>query len=183
LYKTTDIRADAIISNAVATAIADAERLWQPEKFDGVYPIKGFGIKRLQAVDMVGTDFAGFSHYNSAILSSFSYSVTTAATWESMFSKCTMSDASYVIITGCYNLDANADVEALKIVADGVEYPVFDIREMYSWDVASAYFSHPIIVRPEKVLTVKSKCRNLGTKEFGFLGYAIAKRSYLIQEK
>ena len=58
LYKSMDIRAEAAISQAVQMAIADAESLWAPKKFDGVFPTKGFGIKRLEASDQITVDKA-----------------------------------------------------------------------------------------------------------------------------
>lgn len=178
LYKSMDARTDAIVSNAVATAIADAERLWQPEKFDGVFPTKGFGIQKLKCPDLMcgGTIFGPFSEM-------FLWSVATASAWETYINSATMTDAAYVIITGIYEYDASPDVEQIKIIADGVEYPTMDLNEMYGWDVAVAYLSHPIIVRPEKTITIKAKARTVGQKHLGFIGYTVAKRSYLIAEQ
>ena len=68
----------------------------------------------------------------------------------------------------------------MQFTADGVVYPPLDLQEMYGWDVATAYFSHPIIVRPEKTITMAIKAKNQGTKNFGLMGYCIAKRTYLI---
>jgi len=173
-----DARADAVVSNAVATAIADAERLWAPEKFDGVFPVKGFGIRKLSAIELggkSGTSLVGPYSYM------FMWSVATASAWETYINE-TLSDACYIVITGVYNYDATPDVECIKIIADGIEYPVTYLNEMYGWDVAVAYFSHPIIVRPEKVIRIKGKARTAGQKHLGLIGYTIAKRSYLINE-
>lgn len=179
LYKMLDSRAEATISTAVDTAVADAESLWAPEKFDGVFPIKGFGIKRLQPKDLNGTSTTT-TGFVSPIVSAWVFSIATAETWQMIVSQCILSDSAYVIITGMYNYDTNPDLEALKITADGIEYPVIDITEMYGWDVATAYFSHPIIVRPEKMISIEAKARTAGQKNFGFMGYTVAKRSYLI---
>jgi len=177
LYKSTDSRTDLIVKNAVDTAIADAEKLWSPEKFDGVYPVKGFGISRLKAADLIaaGSIVGPFSKM-------FTWSVTTASAWETYINDVTLSKATYVVICGVYNLDAAPDVEAMKINADGIEYPVIDLNEIYGWDVAVAYFSHPIIVRPEKKLGIKLKARTVGRKNIGFIGYTVGTRSYLIGE-
>jgi hypothetical protein len=179
LYKMLDSRAEATIAQAVQTAIADAESLWAPEKFDGVFPTKGFGIKRLQPRDICGPG-AATTIWCGAIISSWQWSITTAETWQVILSGSLLSDSCYVIITGFFNYDAAPDVDAIKITADGIEYPVIDIQEMYGWDVATAYFSHPIVVRPEKVITIRARAKSAGQKNFGFLGYTIAKRSYLI---
>lgn len=100
--------------------------------------------------------------------------------WTNILSGAMLSDSCYVIITGFFNYDNTPDVEAIKITADGIEYPVIDLQETYGWDVATAYFSHPIIVRPEKQITISACARTQGVKYFGFLGWTVAKRSYLI---
>lgn len=178
LYKSMDARADQIVANAVATAITDAESLWAPEKFDGVFPVKGFGIRKLSAIELGGKS-------GTSLVGPYSYmwlwSVATASTWETYINE-TLSDSCYVVITGIYELDASPDVEAIKIIADGIEYPLIHLTEMYGWDVALAHISHPIIVRPEKAIKIKAKARTVGQKHLGFLGYTIAKRSYLINE-
>ena len=181
LYKMLDSRAEATIASAVQTAVADAESLWAPEKFDGVFPVKGFGIKRLQPRDLAGSN-ATTTTLIGPIVSAWQFSIATAETWADAIHQAVLSDSAYVVLTGVYNFDATPDVEAIKIIADGIEYPTMDITEIYGWDVATAYFSHPIIVRPEKMITIKAKCRTAGLKSFGFMGYTIAKRSYLIGE-
>lgn len=172
-----DARTDAIVSNAVAVAVADAEELWKPEKFDGVYPTNGFGVMRLRPADLVLKTNQPGCRYSAM----WTMSVATASAWETYITL-TLSDSCYVVITGIFNYDATPDVEAIKFNADGVEYPLIQIDEMYGWDVAVAYFSHPIVIRPEKQLTIKAKARTAGFKNFGFIGYTVAKRSYLINE-
>lgn len=175
LYKSTDPRADIIVANAVAGAITDAQRLWTPELFDGVFPVKGFGIKRLEKFDPCKGEQGTYTPFSNI----WYISIGTANTWESCIDA-TLSDSCYVIITGIFNYDATPDVEALKIVADGVEYPTINIVEMYGWDVATAYFSHPIIIRPEKKLKILVIAETAGRKRFGFIGYVVGKRSYII---
>jgi hypothetical protein len=174
-----DSRAEQTIAQAVQSAVADAESLWSPEKFDGVFPTKGFGIKRLQPKDLNGTSTTT-TGFVSPIVSAWVFSIAAAETWQMIVSQCILSDSAYVILTGFYNLDTNPDVEAIKITADGIEYAVMDLTEAYTWDVAGAYMSHPIIIRPEKMITIEAKARTAGQKNFGFMGYTIAKRSYLI---
>lgn len=173
-----DVKADAIVANAVQTAIADAELLWKPERFEGVFPVSGFGIRRLRPRDLVANSgsIAGPSN------STWIFSLGTASTWGKMISSGVLSDSAYCIITGIFNYDASPDVRAIKITADGVEYPATDISEMYGWDIAIANLSHPIIIRPEKKITVEAIADTSGQKQMGFLGYTIAKRSYLIAQ-
>lgn len=176
IYKTQDIKGDAIVAQAVQTAILDAEALWQPEKFDGVFPVKGFGIKRLQPRDMVAASGSIVGPSNST----WTYSANTASTWQTWISAGTISQMAYVVITGIYNYDTNHSLEAIKFTADGVEYPVNNIEEMFGWYIGSVHFSHPIVVRPEKSVTISVRTRNTGQHDIGLLGYTIAKRSYLI---
>lgn len=176
LYRSMDARADQAIAKAVATAIADAESLWTPEKFDGVFPVKGFGIRKLRPGDLMSNS----GRQVSATSFTWLLSITTASTWSSWFSDAVLSDSCYCVITGIFNLDASPDVDAMKITADGVEYSVTDLTEMYGWDIATAMFSHPIVVRPEKTVKIEALARTAGLKTIGLLGYTIAKRSYLI---
>jgi hypothetical protein len=178
LYKSTDPKVDGIVKGAINTAIADAEKLWAPEKFDGPYAVGGFGITRLEkwhlAPNAAGTDAGTAVYTNSWLLS-----IGTARTWSQVMSD-TITDSAYPIICGIFNLDAAPDVTHLQIIADGVTYPSLQVEEIYGWDVATAYFSHPIIVRPEKNFQVKARAETAGQKQFGLLGWTIAKRGYLI---
>lgn len=184
LYKSMDIRAEQVIAQAVQAAISDAEALWQPEKFDGVFPTKGFGIRRLTARDMMGTNGAGgTSIWAGDSGGCWTLSIAAAShAWTNIISGAMVSDSCYLVLTGFFNLDGAPDIDAIKISADGIEYPIIDLQEMYGWDVANAYFTHPIIIRPEKTFTVAACARLAGVKRFGFLGYTIAKRSYLIAQ-
>jgi hypothetical protein len=178
MYKTSDVRGDVIVSAAVQTAIGQALELWKPAPFDGPFPVKGFGIAKLKADDLIKNGNSAGGH----IYTSFwGFSLTTASTWETMIDV-TLSDSCYIVLTGIFCLDANPDVEMIKIVADGVEYPVMDITEMYSWDQASANFAHPVVVSPEKNLKIKWKGPTARQSKIGFLGYCVATRSYLIGE-
>ena len=178
IFKTMDVRADAAIASAVQQAVTDAESLWAPEKFDGVFPVKGFGIKRLQPRDMVSNSGSIVGPSNSTWV----FSAQTASTWVTWISAGVLSDSCYAIITGFFCYDTSPDVDALKIIADGIEYATYDIQEAWGWDVATAYFSHPVVVRPEKTITIKAKAQTTGQKKLGLLGYVLAKRSYLIGE-
>jgi len=187
IFKDWDASDNANIQQAVATAIADAESLWAPEKFDGVFPTTGFGIKRLQPADIGKLSTAWpTAPYNTATAATTStmytwyFSITNALAWTSVINNAILSDSCYVIITGFFNYDSNPDVEALQITADGIVYPVIDIQEMYGWDFATAYFSHPIVIRPEKMITLSIRTTAPGLKHFGLLGFTIGKRSYLI---
>ena len=175
-YRTMDIKGDAIVASAIQQAVADAEQLWKPEIFDGVFPIKGFGIRRLVPRDICSNSGSIYGPSNSTWV----WSCTTASTWETWVSSGILSDSCYIVITGIFNYDAAPDVDVIKITADGVEYPLIDLQELYGWDIAVAYFSHPIIVRPEKKIHITAKAQTAGQKKIGLIGYTIAKRSYLI---
>jgi len=177
IYKTDDTKSDAIVQGAIAGCVADAEALWQPEKFDGVYATKGFGIKKLEKWDIVYSCAASCGPFSN----SWVISIDTARTWQVIFSG-TMSD-HYIILTGVFNYDAAPDVEAIAIVAEGIEYFPINLQEMYGWDEATAYLSHPVVVRPDKKILIYAKAETAGRKKFGFLGYTVAKRGYLINRQ
>jgi hypothetical protein len=180
-FKTMDARSEAVVREAVTATIKDAEQLWAPEKFGGVFGSTGFGIKRLQIADLAGQSSGGTSIVCGPLSNTaWVFSFTTAETWQPIISGATMSDSAYIILTGFFNFDADPDVECIKITADGVEYAVMDLQEVKGWDVATVYWSHPIVIRPEKKVTIEAKARTAGSKNFGFLGYVVAKRSYLI---
>lgn len=180
-FKTMDARTEAVVRDAVNTTIKDAEQLWAPEKFGGVFGSSGFGVKRLQIADLAGQSSGGTSIVCGPLSNTaWQFSINTAETWQVILSGATLSDSAYVILTGFFNYDQNPDVEAIKVTADGVEYAVMDLEEVYGWDVATYYWSHPLVIRPEKKVTIEAKARTAGLKNFGFLGYVIAKRSYLI---
>ena len=54
--------AGPVVAAAVSQAIADAETLWKPERFDGVFPVKGFGIRRLCMYDLCGISSPGMNY-------------------------------------------------------------------------------------------------------------------------
>lgn len=178
LYKSQDARADQAVANAVATAIQDASTIWENESFDGVFPTNGFGIKRLEKFDICTAEVAVYTPFSN----SWIMSVNAARTWVT-YIDAILSDSCYVIITGVFEFDPTPDVTAIKMVADGVEYPIIDLQETFGWDVATAYFSHPVVVRPEKRISIKLKAETTGQKIFGFLGYVVARRSYLISTR
>jgi len=178
-FRTMDVRGEGIVRDAVAATIKDAEALWAPEKFGGIFGTSGFGIKKLQPADLNGTSTTT-TGFVSPIVSAWVFSINTAETWSTIVSACILSDSSYVILCGIFNYDANPDVEAIKITADGIEYAVIDITELYGWDIAEAYWANPIVIRPQKKITIEAKARTAGQKNFGFLGFTVAKRSYLI---
>jgi hypothetical protein len=180
LYRSIDIRSEAVVSAAVQQAIADAESLWAPEKFDGVFPTKGFGIKRLQPRDLVSNSGSIVCANGN---STWGLSIGATSTWQTWISAGVLSDSVYGIITGFFNYDTAPDIDVIKFVADGIEYATYDLQEAWGWDVATAFFSHPIVIRPEKMLTIRVKSSGgAGIKRMGLLGYALAKRSYLIGE-
>lgn len=175
-YKTTDVKGDQIVAAAVQTAIADAELLWNPEKFDGVFAVKGFGITKLEKwhVCPLSATLGGARFCNSWVTS-----ITTAKTWEAVWSN-TISQDAYLIITGVFNYDNAPDVTTIQFVAEGIEYLPLNLEEIYGWDVAVANFSHPVIVRPQKKLIVYARADSAGQKAFGLIGYTLGKRGYLI---
>ena len=179
LLKVTDKRPDAEIDKLVDAVVADAQKTWAPETFDGEYPKTGFGIgilrpKDVQAVDgSAGTGTTGSIYWGA--------SITAASTWQDWFD-ITVSDDCYLIITGVQVLDATPNVTAIRPYVDGEDFPVIHIEQIYAWDEAKGWFSKPFAIKPGKSFKMRVVAKNSGVANIGLLGYTVAKRGYLITE-
>lgn len=186
LLKITDKRPDAEIDTLVAAVIADAATTWPSEKFDGEYPKAGFGIGRLRPHDLItgGTGYTpgtttGVSYLASSIY--WGISVQATSTWQDAWNVLT-DEKAYIIVTGIFCLDATPNITQIRPHVDGEDFPVVDIEDMYGWDVAAAYFSKPFAVKPEKTFKMRVVGKAAGMAKFGFIGYVVAKRGYMIGE-
>lgn len=171
-------RPDAAINAAVAKCVRDAEALWEPEKYQGEWAEGGIGIRRLVPLDFRKSSSAGFGDNMSGF--AWTYSIATASTYETWIDA-TLSDSSYVVITGLFSLDAVPNVRMIKFTIDGKEYAPINFEELYALDVARVWLETPIIIRPEKTVETKMMGGAAGTGSLGLLGYAVGKRSYVIK--
>jgi len=179
LLRLTAERPDAAIRKAVQEAIRLAETEWAPLRFEGIYPERGFGITTLRPKDIVydGT-LTGTAQSSIAWI----FSISAASTWVDIVD-ITLSNDLYVVIEGVFSRMADPSITAIKFVVGGIDLPVINIEEMYTWDLARAYFEQPIIVKPSTALKIRAVGTKASTAEyFGFIGHTIAKRPFLIKE-
>lgn len=182
LLRLTDRRPDTEIKTLVDAVIADAKATWN-EPYDGEYPKSGFGLGRLRPLDITGGGTPGTTTGVSYVTSKYFWalSVQTAGTWQDWFD-ITTSETAYLIITGVFCLDATPNITEIRPYVDGDDFPVINVEEMYSWDIARAYFSKPFAVKPQKKLKMRVVGKTAGQANFGLIGFVVGKRSYLIGE-
>lgn len=184
LIRLTNKRPDHAITEAVQTAIGLATSEWAPLVFEGEFPKTGFGIGKLRARDIAVTNQqAGLN--GTGVYSSIMFAATFAAasTWAEWLN-INIDDRLYVVVTGLQALDPNPAITAMRFRAGGEDLPVLPIEELYTYDMARAYLSKPFIIQPGNNMT----CNIVGTRaragvdyeRLGLLGFAIAKRAYLI---
>ncbi len=182
LLTVTDKRPDALIDAAVAQAVRLAENDWAPLKFEGEFPISGFGITEIRPFHVENTTdyLPNFSNANW-----WQTSTVTATTWKDWINQ-TMDEDQYLVVTGIFYNEADPLITELHPIANGVELPVINIEQMFSLDVGRIYFTKPFIVKPKNTLNIKVYAKTgAGTtvsQKIGLLGYCIAKRPRLISE-
>lgn len=177
LLRLTDMRPDVEIEKAIDATVGDATAAWEPQDYEGEYPVSGFGIGTLRPKYVLTTAIT------SAFLSSAYWGASVAASqtfadWINV----TMTDMCYVIPTGVFDLEAAPKITEVHNEANGQSLPTINIEEMFGWDLARAFYRKPYVVRPNNNITVAIQGRDVTTagERFGLLGYAIAKRAYLI---
>lgn len=178
LLRMTNVRPDAEIDKLLKSTVDDAETEWRPLKYEGQYPTTGFGISELRPLVLKGgtTD---------NIISSISWGASLAAgaastyfTWFDL----TLTDQAYVMITGVFDLESPPEVTEIGPSANGLDLPTVNIEQMHALDVSRAWFEKPFAARPNNNLKTQVVARvGIGTERIGYIGYLMAKRSYLIQ--
>lgn len=182
LLRLTDRRPDAEIKTLLDAVIADAAATWK-ETFDGEYPKTGFGLGSLRQLDCTGGGTPGTTDGLSYVTSKYYWalSIQTAGTWQDWFD-ITTSETAYLIVTGVFCLDATPNITEIRPYVDGDDFPVINVEQMYAWDIARAYFTKPFAIKPQKKFKMRVVGKTAGQANFGLIGYAVAKRSYLITE-
>ncbi len=188
LLRLTEKRPDAIIDQAVAEAIANAQVRFQPLTYENEFPRTGFGIANLNPKQVAATNQS--SGLQGGVVSSTIWGVSTlsANTWSDWIN-INLDDRIYVIITGVFNRTQVPFVSNLRFKANGEDLPWVNLDQMYNWDLSQAYFQRPLIVSPTNNLTVRiiaekaiSGASGQPAERVGLLGYVLAKRTYLISE-
>jgi hypothetical protein len=178
LLKVTDKRPDAAIRALVDEVISTASRDWNL-RFEGEYPRTGFGIGTLRPIDVKYTSATVATGMTSSIY--WGASIAAASTWQDWFDV-TTTEVAYLIITGVFCMDATPNITHIRPHVDGVDFPVINIEQIYTWDEAKGWFSKPFAVRPQKSFKMRIVGKTAGISKIGLLGYTVAKRSHLIQE-
>ena len=167
LLQTTNERPDAEIRRLVDATIAAAEREFSPLRFEGAYPDNGIGIGVLRPRHVISQDY-------------WQMSVTTSfANWINK----TLGTDVYLLVTGVMNLTVDPSTSELFPSANGKDLPYMNIENLYAnGELARGWFSKPIGVSPSNNLTIQAIGRFAKTERLGLLGYAVAKRSFLITQ-
>lgn len=176
LLRLTDVRPDAEIEKLLKSTIADAEEEWAPLKYEGQYPVSGFGITELRPFIFKNgsTDNIPSSEYWAA-------SVAASLTWQTWFDL-TLTDMAYVMPTGVFNSEVSPMVTEIRPSANGQDLPTLNIEQMYVLDLTRAWFEKPYAARPSNNVKMNLVGRNAAVERIGLMGYLLAKRSYLIIE-
>lgn len=173
LLRLTDRRPDAEIKTLVDEVVANAETEWAPLKYEGQYPVGGFGIVELRPKHIRG----GTHNIPSTI--TWEASIGTASTYFSWMDL-TLTDMAYVIQTGVFDLEASPRVTEIAPSANGQDLPTVNLEQMHALDVARAWLEKPFAARPNNNFKNQLVARSTGIERIGLLGYVMAKRAYLI---
>lgn len=169
----TDTRPDAEIRKLINSTVADAEKEWSPLKYEGFYPVAGFGLTEIRPrhINSGGTGWANSTYWSASIATSLAF-----FDWTNI----TLTDMAYVMVTGLFNRESSPKVIQFAPSANGEDLPTVDVEQMYTLDVARAWWEKPYSVRPNNMLRHQLMGDNTGSERIGLLGYTIAKRAFLI---
>lgn len=173
LLKETDVRPDAEIDKLVDEVVRNAETEWAPLKYEGQYPVGGFGITELRPKHIRG----GTHNIPSTI--TWSASIGAASTYFSWMDL-TLTDMAYIIQTGVFDLEATPLVTEIAPSANGQDLPTVSLEQMFALDVARVWLEKPFAARPNNNFKNQLVARDAGIERIGLLGYCLAKRAYLI---
>ncbi|MBA7483529.1 hypothetical protein ES707_19044 [subsurface metagenome] len=102
----------------------------------------------------------------------------------------TIDEDIYIILEGIFDISVNPLLSAIQFSVAGMDYPVINIRDMFSFDPkGAAWFPMPFVV-PEKVslkvyhryihdVATARTTTTVGSEMVGFIGEVIAKQAYL----
>lgn len=176
LLRLTDLRPDDNIRELLESTIANAEQAFSPAEYEGFYPLTGFGIAELAPYHI---NAGGAGWMNSDF---WGVSIAATNTWGDWIN-ITMTDMAYVINTGVFNRAATPITTHIRPHPGGEDMPVVNLEQMYCLDIARAFYEKPYGVKPSNTYIVRAFADNAGTERLGLLGYALARRAYLILER
>lgn len=167
LLRLLDEKPDEEIRQVLRQVIDDAKVEWSPLEYEGEYPIKGFGITEIRPRHVgLSTDYWQF---------------TVTSSWSDWINK-TLSDNNYIVVEGIFNLTPDPQTTEIFPSANGKDLPIINIEQLYTLDIARAWFGKPFAVKPNGNLTIQAIGRATNTEHLGLLGHTIAKVSYLINK-
>lgn len=173
LLEKTDVRPDAEIDKLLREVVANAEEEWSPLKYEGQYPVGGFGITELRPKHIRG----GTHNMPSSVTWEASLgAASTYFTWMDL----TLTDMAYVIQTGVFNLEASPRVTEIAPSANGQDLPTVNLEQLYALDLARVWLEKPFAARPNNNFKNQLVARDVGIERIGLMGYVVAKRAYLI---
>lgn len=171
----TDERPDAEIKKSLDAAVTAALKDWGGLQYEGYYPKSGFGIAELRPKhhNAGGTGWGSSNYWAASHAAS-----NTFGNWMNF----TLTNQAYLIETGLFNKEATPKTYEMQVTANGEQLPVWNIEQLYTLDVARAWFSKPYNVSPNNNLTIAIKGENTGIERIGFIGFCLAKRAFLIEQ-
>jgi hypothetical protein len=175
LLELTDKRPDEKLQQAIDDTIKNAQDKWGLS-FEGEYPTSGIGITTLRPFHVEGNSLPNANTRNI-----WNIVIAAANTWQDWVNV-EINENVYVILGGLFNNTTNPSATELAFKANGIDLPVQNVQQMYSFEKSLAWFSKPFVVAPENNLTGRLYGSAAQTELMGLLGFAIAKRSRLIQE-
>ena len=173
LLRLTDRRPDARIGALINSVVEAAQTEWAPLKYEGEYPIAGFGITELRPKHIRGGTHNIPEDYT------WGASIATASTFFDWMNV-TLTDMAYVVVSGVFNLEAAPKVTEIAPSANGEDLPTINLEQMYGLDLARVWFEKPFAARPNNNLRIQLIARSTGIERIGLMGHVIAKRAYLI---
>lgn len=102
----------------------------------------------------------------------------------------TIDEDIYIILEGIFDISVNPLLSAIQFSVAGMDYPVMNVRDMFSFEPkGAAWFPMPFVV-PEKVsfkvyhryindVATARTTTTVGSEMVGFIGEVIAKQAYL----
>lgn len=175
LLNLIDARPDRAIQDLIDSLVTDAKTLWDPQEYEGWYPTKGFGITELAPFHLhAGGTGWGSSNFWAA-------SIAASSTWQDWMNH-SQTDAAYAIITGVFNREPVPKATYLRPNPGGQDLPSVNLEQLYTLDIARAFFEQPWAVRPKSPCKLRIKGDNTGVERIGLTGYGLCQLAYIIKE-
>lgn len=168
LLQLTQARPDEKIAELLSAVISSAAQEFSPLRYQGEYPDDGFGIQPLRPRH-VGIDTA---NWQMTVTTSFANWINT-----------TLGTDNFDVVTGVFNATVDPKTNELQPTSNGKDLPVINIESLYAnAQNALGWFSKPFATRPSNAIRMQAVGRVAGTERLGLDGFAVAKRSYLINQ-